>query len=138
MSESLNVEQVLLEHGKWVSTVVGNSMYPMLKERQDVIVVEPKPEKINKYDVVLIRKEGKLVLHRITKVLKKGYIFVGDNAFYRERIYYGQIIGILTQFYRGDKLILVTDKKYKRYAFFRVHTYLIRKFFYKVKWFFKR
>lgn len=138
--ESVTVEEVLEKVGMWTSTVEGSSMYPMLKDKQDVIVLEPKPEKINKYDVVLIRKNNKLVLHRIVKVYKNGYLFVGDNAYYKEIIKDEQIIAILTQFYKNGQTepTLVTDKKYKRYAFFRVKTYYIRLFFYRLKLLFKR
>ena len=138
MNNELSVEEVLEQKGVWVSTVQGGSMLPMLRQGQDIIVVEKKPEKINKYDVVLIRKNGKLVLHRIAKVYKKGYLFVGDNAFYKEKIFYSQIIGVLKEFYKGDKLVSVQDKKYRRYAFFRVKTYYLRLFWFRLKRMFKK
>ena len=138
MSENFNVEQTIKEKGVWISTVEGTSMMPMLREGEDLIVVEQKPLKIKKYDVVLVRKSDRLVLHRITKVLENGFLFVGDNAFYREIIYFEQIIGVLKEFYKNDKLVKVTDKKYRRYAFFRVKTYYIRLFFYRLKNLFKR
>lgn len=135
MSDSLSVEEVLLRNGVWTSTVVGNSMSPMLRDKQDIVVIEPKPdkEKLKKYDVVLIRRDGKLVLHRIVKVKKDGFLFVGDNAYYKENISYEQIIGILTEFGSGAKLKQVTSKKYKIYAFFRVKTYYIRLLLHKIK-----
>lgn len=138
MSNELSVEEVLEQKGVWVSTVQGGSMMPMLRQGQDVIVVEKPPQKINKYDVVLIRKNGKLVLHRIAKVYKNGYLFVGDNAFYKEKIFYSQIIGVLKEFYKGDKLVSVQDKKYRRYAFFRVKTYYLRLFWFRLKRLFKK
>lgn len=138
MSEKLSVEQIIAQKGYWVSTVEGCSMMPMLQQGRDVIVVEQKPQKIKKYDVVLIRKEGKLVLHRVVKVYKKGFLFVGDNSFYKDIISYEQIIGILKEFYQGDKLISVADKSYRRYAFFRVKTYYFRLFFFRLKALFKR
>ena len=138
MSEKLSVEQIIEQNGCWVSTVEGSSMMPMLKAGQDVIVVEQKPLKIKKYDVVLIRRENKLVLHRIVKVYKKGFLFVGDNSFYKEVIGYEQIIGILKEFYQKEKLISVKDKKYRRYAFIRVHTYYLRLFWFRFKNLLKR
>ncbi|MBO4962797.1 MAG: S24/S26 family peptidase [Clostridia bacterium] len=138
MNNELSVEEVLEQKGVWVSTVQGGSMMPMLRQGQDVIVVEKPPQKINKYDVVLIRKNGKLVLHRIAKVYKNGYLFVGDNAFYKEKIFYSQIIGVLKEFYKGDKLVSVQDKKYRRYAFFRVKTYYLRLFWFRLKRLFKK
>lgn len=138
MIDDFNVENIIKEKGVWVSTVEGSSMMPMLKEGQDVIVVEAKPLKIKKYDVVLIRRDNKLVLHRITKVLENGFLFVGDNAFYKEIIYFEQIIGILKEFYQNEKLVSVTDKKYRRYAFFRVKTYYLRLLLFRIKNLFKR
>lgn len=138
MSNNLSVEQVIQQKGCWVSTVEGHSMMPMLRQGQDIIVVEQKPLKIKKYDVVLIRRENKLVLHRVVKVYKTGFLFVGDNSFYKETINYEQIIGILKEFYQGDKLISVDNKKYRRYAFFRVHTYYLRLFWFRFRNLFKR
>lgn len=134
----ITAEEILQQKGFWCARVEGDSMLPMLKEGEDSIVVILPKEEIKKYDVVLIRKHNNLILHRITKVYKDGLLFVGDNCLYREKIKKEQIIGVLKEFYKGETLISVDNKKYRRYAFFRVNTYYFRKLWYKFKNLFKK
>lgn len=103
--ESFDMEQAIAEKGEVITTVVGISMYPMLRQRKDMIVVEKVNRPLKKYDVPLYRLEsGKLVLHRILKVTENSYIIRGDNLLDKElNITDDNIIGVLKAFYRGGK-----------------------------------
>lgn len=58
----------------------GTSMFPFLIEDRDYVLVTPVHGKLRRGDVILYRrKEGLLVLHRLTRIKKDGYYFVGDN-----------------------------------------------------------
>lgn len=112
-----SIEKVLKENKRYVSTTVGISMYPMLRNRKDTIVIEPYKGRLKKYDVPLYKKGDTYVLHRIVKVLPDSYVICGDNCINRE---YGitddQIIGVLKQFYRDDHLIDMDGIPYKFYT----------------------
>ena len=41
MNEKSHIEDVLAENGVFVSTTVGMSMYPMLRNRRDTIIIRP-------------------------------------------------------------------------------------------------
>ena len=131
--EALKIEEVLQESGKYVGPTVGVSMLPMLRERRDTIVVLPKRERLKPLDVALYRRGEKYVLHRVLALTEDGYIIRGDNCYYNEYILEDAVFGVLTEFFRGDKHILCTDKKYVNYAKRRVKTFWIRKLFYSIK-----
>ena len=135
-NKKLTAEQILKQKGSYCHTVLGDSMYPMLRGSSDAVIIVPLNSKPKKYDVVLIRKDQEnLVLHRIIKVKKDGYIFVGDNSFKKEKITDNQIIGVVNKFYRGEKLYSVDDIKYLKYAKKRVRGYYARFVKYKLKLF---
>ena len=97
----------------------GVSMLPMLRQGRDRIRLSPAPEKLGKYNLPLYqRKNGKYVLHR---VVDEGdtYTCIGDNQFTLERgITHGQIIGVVTAFYRDGREIRVDAPEYRLYCRF--------------------
>ncbi len=117
MISERRIEDILKEEGVFVSTTVGVSMYPMLRNRRDTIIVRPYEGRLKKYDVPLYRKGELYVLHRIIDVRPDSYVICGDNC---EQIEYGitddQIIGVLTGFYRGSKQIDMESWGYRMYA----------------------
>lgn len=112
-------EEELRKHGRLIYTNVGTSMLPFLRQRRDLLIIEPRPEgRCKKYDVVLYKRpDGKYVLHRILKVRKDSYVICGDNRRVRE---FGVpdewIFGILTGVIRDGKQINVTDPQYRLYV----------------------
>ena len=96
----------------------GVSMLPMLRQGVDSIVLSPLPQKLKKYDIPLYqRSNGQYVLHRVVKVEADSYTMIGDNQFvYEKGITHSQIIGVVTSFYRGEKLCRVTDLSYRIYC----------------------
>lgn len=123
-----NIEKVLAEEGEVMACSAGVSMYPMLRNKKDMIVVETVKGQLKKNDVPLYRlKSGKLVLHRIIKVESDHYVIRGDNLTFKEYVYPDQILGVLKSFYRGGKFIdCETSKKYKLYVFIISHTFFLR------------
>ena len=131
--EILKIEDAITQNGIYVGPTVGMSMYPMLKNRRDTIIVRPKTERLKRLEVALYKRGESYIMHRVIEVLKDGYLIRGDNCYYDEIVAEEDVIGILTEFYRKDKHYLCTDTKYIRYAKKRVKRYKIRLFFYKVK-----
>ena len=129
--ETKHVEDVLRETGIFVSTTAGVSMYPMLRNRRDTIIVRPcYGARLNKYDVPLYKRGDKLILHRVIKVLPDSYIIRGDNCLQKE---YGitdrQILGVLTGFYRDGKEIDMNGLAYRGYVRFWCAIYPLRRIY---------
>ncbi len=113
-------EDILETEGTLISTTSGVSMYPMLRDRKDTIIVKRPNGRLNKYDVALYRRGTQYVLHRVIKVLPDSYIIRGDNCEAKEHgITDSQIIGVLDGFYRGEKYVPLTKFLYKLYV--RLH-----------------
>ena len=111
------IEDVIREEGMFVSTTVGVSMYPMLRNRKDTIIVKPYEGRLKKFDVPLYKRNSDYILHRIIEVRPDSYVIRGDNCDNKE---YGitdeQILGVLTGFYRGNKQVNMEGFGYKLYV----------------------
>ena len=94
-SSTANIERQLAEQGFYVSTTVGCSMRPMLRNRRDRVIVLPVgEERLKKYDLPLYRRpDGKYILHRIIGVRDGEYIIRGDNTYVREHVRDAWILG---------------------------------------------
>ena len=128
--ENSNIEQVLETEGETITSILGLSMYPMLRNKQDVVVVEKLNRELKRYDVPLYRMpSGKLILHRILKVEEDRYIIRGDNTYSLEYIPKEYVIGVLKAFYRNGKMCdCATSKGYRVYIFFNMISYPLRYF----------
>lgn len=108
-----SLAETIQSQGEIMVSTSGISMYPMLRSRRDMVVVEKVTRKLKKNDVPLyVLPSGKHVLHRILKVTDNGYIIRGDNLFHKEyNITDDNIIGVLKAFYRGGKYYNCTTSK---------------------------
>ena len=113
-----SIEEQLRESGVVVSTTAGVSMWPMLRNRRDrVVLCSVGEERLEKFDLPLYRlPDGKYVLHRIIGVREDCYVIRGDNTYRKEYIPKEWILGCVTEFYRGGKHISANSKGYRFYA----------------------
>ena len=105
MNNQSDYKSVIKEKGFIVSTIVGVSMYPLLRQRKDSVHIIKIEEPLKKNDVILYRRDsGQYVLHRLIKIKKGKYVFCGDNQWQKE---YGitdnHIIGKMVGYYRKEK-----------------------------------
>lgn len=123
----MHIEDVIKENGVYVSTTVGVSMYPMLRNRRDTIMIKPVAGRLKRYDAPLYRRGDDYVLHRIVAVKPEGYVICGDNCMKREyNITDQQIIGVLDGFYRDGKEVDMNGWKYRLYSRVWVALYPVR------------
>ncbi len=124
-------EERLTRDGKLVYKTHGSSMRPLLRQDRDLVVIEPPAKPPEKYDVVLYRRGGSTVLHRVIKRSGDDYLIRGDNTYALETVPSDNIFGVLTGFVRGKKasskkssadnagegrLTPVTDRGYRVYS----------------------
>ena len=120
MSENFldaSLEKALAEQGEIVACSAGVSMYPMLRNRRDTIVIKPYEGRLKKYDVPLYRRaNGKYILHRVVNA-DQTYTCIGDNQFYEEfDLRHDQMIAVVTAFYRNNKVIYTSNFFYQVYC----------------------
>ena len=119
-----------LEAGQTVRfSPMGISMLPMLRQGKDSVVLSPVPKKLKKYDLPLYRRpDGQYVLHRIAEV-GDTYTCIGDNQFRMEPgVEHGQILALVTAFYRGERKWEVTSPLYRLYCCFWHYSRPLRRF----------
>ena len=69
-AQSMNktFEEIISEQGRLVYTSVGDSMSPLIREN-DLLVIEPVKEPLKVGDIPLYKRDsGQYVLHRIVKI----------------------------------------------------------------------
>ena len=115
-----SIEKLLQKDGEITYKTAGTSMWPMLSNHYNHVVIKTINRSLAPGDVILFRrKSGQLVLHRLVKLRGKEYVFRGDNQTANE---YGItdecILGILKGFFRKNKYIDCENNKfYKIYVF---------------------
>lgn len=111
-----SIEEILKNDGVYVSTTSGVSMYPMLRDRRDTIVVTSTSERLEKYDVALYRRGDSYVLHRVIEVLPDSYVIRGDNCALKEYVPDSSVLGKLTEVWRADKKLNMQGAPYRAYS----------------------
>ncbi len=110
-------EDIINEQGQLVYTNVGDSMYPLIKPR-DLLVIKKVTAPLKKNDIPLYKRDsGQYVLHRIVKIKNGEYFICGDNRAFIERgITDRHIIGELTDIVREGRTIPVNSSEFKSYV----------------------
>ena len=109
-------EQVLRENGRLIYTNVGDSMYPLIKPR-DLLIIDATDKPLKKYDIPMYRRDnGQYVLHRVIKVRKNDYVLCGDNRCIPEKgITDRHVLGVLTGIIRDGKELSLDTPEYRLY-----------------------
>ena len=118
-----NIEKEILENGSILYEVKGSSMWPLIRQNKDLCVIVKTPKNLNKYDVVLYKRDDQIILHRIIAIENGEYVIAGDNCYQKEYgIKKNNIIGILKSVERNSKnkrnlrSLKINSPKQKLYA----------------------
>lgn len=128
MVSTSSIEQAV-QNGHFVVNPHGVSMWPMIRNGIDSVLIEPVEGRLQKYDIPLYKdRRGRYVIHRIIEVTDTGYVICGDGLFEKEYdITDANILGIVAGFYRKEKFIPCTSKGYMRYVKIWVGLMFMRK-----------
>lgn len=116
--------------GKVTFTPRGTSMLPMLRDGQDIVILEKPKGRLHLFDVALYKRDnGQYVLHRVNDFDSDGcYVMCGDNQFSLEHgIRDDQIIAVMTAFFRKGKSYTTRSLIYRIYFNFWGYTRLLRR-----------
>ncbi len=144
MNKSFSIEELLpvmkeqLDNGKVVSFIPkGNSMLPMLRNGEDVVLLKKTEDRLHLSDVAFYyrRETDSYVIHRVVGFQKDGsYIMLGDNNVTKEyNIRPEDIIAVMTAFYRKGKMYEATCFRYRAYCEMLYWIRPMRRLFIKVK-----
>ena len=89
----------------------GNSMFPLLRNGKDVVVLEKCSfESLKRMDVVLFRYRGKHVLHRIIRREGERLLIQGDGSIVaKEECKVDDVVGKVVQICRSSGKVLSVD-----------------------------
>ena len=123
-------EEVLDKDGELIFTNVGYSMYPLIKQREDVLRII-KTDNYKKGDIVLYKSEiDHYVLHRVLKIKKDKIILAGDYNYWKDKpITKEQVLGKLTSIKKKDGTVIDLSKDKKARKFFYTNFFYIKAFF---------
>lgn len=113
-----SIKEILDKYGQYTGLTMGDSMWPLIHQQKDnIIVVKPK-ERLKKYDIpVYVTSGGKYIMHRIIKVYDDHYVIMGDNLLKKEYVTDDMICGVLVGFYKNGKKYIDLNKN-KMYRFY--------------------
>lgn len=118
-------EKLKYEDAVFVKTK-GASMRPLINSKKDLAVLKKADKSPKKNSVVLFKKNGILILHRIRRISGDEYIMRGDNnAFYEYGVKNTDIIGELKAVIKNGKYKEIEKSLYLR----RIYPFLNTLFF---------
>lgn len=118
MLKEESIKDILDEYGQYTGLTMGASMWPLIHQQKDNIIVLKPQGRLKKYDIpVYVTKSGKYIMHRIVEVNDDHYIIIGDNLLTREYVTDDMICGELVGFYKNGKKY-IDCKKNKAYLFY--------------------
>lgn len=133
------LEREILSGKPVVTLTYGDSMEPLLYNKSTRVVIVKTTGSLKKYDLPVYKRDtGQFVMHRIIKADNEFYYTRGDNRTGLEKVPKQWVLGVVTEIYRKDKHIFVTDIKYKAYVYFWTFSYPARCVLKKVRRLLKR
>lgn len=119
MAEYSSIKDILDKCGTYTGLTMGSSMWPLIHQQRDNIIVVKPDGRLKKYDIALyVTDYGKYVMHRVVEVYNDHYIITGDNLLKKEYVTDDMICGRLAGFYKNGKKYIDCDnnKLYKFYS----------------------
>lgn len=98
----------------------GHSMYPLLRDGIDYVVVYPcKSEELRPMDVVLFRYRGKHLLHRIIKIDGNHLYIHGDGSIVaKEECLYSDVVGKVKAVVRpSGRIVSLNSRQWRFFSF---------------------
>jgi len=129
MPSPYKFEDVLNKDNELFFTNVGYSMYPLIKEREDILHIV-KTNEFKKGDILLYKSNvDHYVLHRLLKIKKDKYILAGDYNYFKDQpITKEQILGKLITIKKKDGKIIDLSKDKKARKWWYTNFFYIKAF----------
>ncbi len=130
MPSPIKFEEVLEKEGELFFTNVGYSMYPLIRQREDILHIV-KTTDYKRGDIVLYKSNvDHYVLHRILRIKKDKIILAGDYNYFKDKpIIRDQILGKLLTIKKIDGKVIDLSKDKKTRKFFYTNFFHIKAFF---------
>ena len=130
MPSQIKFEEVLEKDGELFFTNVGYSMYPLIRQREDILHIV-KTSDIKRGDIILYKSEtDHYVLHRILRIKKDQIICAGDYNYFKDKpITKDQVLGLLISIKKIDGTVIDLSKDKKARKFWYTNFFYLKAFF---------
>lgn len=130
----ISIEEMLRSGQPVIYGTKGTSMRPLLRQGKTKIGIIPLDRPLRVGDLPLVRlSDGRFRLHRLVEISERGMFTRGDNAILLEKIEPQNILGRVTQIYRGKKIIEEDSQGYQRYVRFWLWSTPVRLTFFRAR-----
>ena len=112
------IEEQLAKEGTWLFQTVGDSMEPLLHNRESTVKIIAGNQNLQRYDVVLYKRPTEAyVLYRIRRIRGDRLYICGDNRVGVEKVPREWVLGKMKGYYpdTGTKFIDCADPEYHEY-----------------------
>lgn len=121
------LEQEIRSGRPVVTMTSGDSMEPLLFHQETRVVIRKAEGTLKKGDLPVYRRpSGQFVMHRVVRVGEADYYTRGDNRYGLEQVPKDWVLGVVTEIYRKNRHIFVTDWRYRLYVTIWTKIYPIR------------
>lgn len=128
MSNLENIENKLNKDSFVISEFSGQSMFPLLNQNTDKIVVgKVDKSNVKKLDIVLYKTKNGYILHRVIDIKDNTLIIRGDNMLLKEHVDIDNIYGVLVGYYNTKKYVEITDSINRKYYYLSLISFPFRK-----------
>ena len=118
MPSQIKFEEVLEKDNELFFTNVGYSMYPLIRQREDILHIV-KTNDYKRGDIILYKSDvDHYVLHRILNIKKDKITCAGDYNYFKDKpIDRAQVLGLLISIKKkdGKEIDLAKDKKARKF-----------------------
>lgn len=132
MPSQIKFEEVLEKDNELFFTNVGYSMYPLIRQREDILHIV-KTSDYKRGDIILYKSDvDHYVLHRILRIKKKKEVLIcaGDYNYFKDKpISKEQVLGKLIEIKKKDGQVIDLAKDKKARKFFYTNFFHIKAFF---------
>ena len=130
MPSQIKFEEVLEKDNELFFTNVGYSMYPLIRQREDILHIVKK-DTYKRGDIILYKSDvDHYVLHRILRIKKDRIICAGDYNYFKDKpITDKQVLGLLLSIKKKDGKTIDLSKDKKARKFFYTNFFHIKAFF---------
>ena len=128
-SETSTFEEILSQSGELTYTSRGYSMYPLIRQNEDVLHIVKLSRPLKRQDVVLYKdKEHHYVLHRILRIRKDGMlVLAGDHNYWKDPLVPSRcVLGMLKDITKKDGKVIELDKDRRLKGWLYVHFFHVK------------
>ena len=121
------IEQELLAGKTILINTRGGSMRPLLREGKTQVLISPLQGPLKIGDLPLVRlKPGLYRLHRLVAAEGELLYTLGDHCTEAETVTADQVLGVVTEIWRGSRKIQLSGPGYRLYRWIWLHTQATR------------